>query len=582
MIPVRPQPRRRVLPALVGLLGCLIFGALAIGSRLFFGNTEDRLLRQRTAEAAAAMQLSVARVQAPLDSTARLARATGGEPSALAEGLHDSVGDGLLFTSAALFRVSGGSPIATLGPWEGARVGGSNDAATIVSRSLGGPFVILDLLDSTPRRLGYVVADSVYDPEFVVYAERVLGEDPNVRRRNDEPFAQMDYALYLSDEADPRELLGSSVRDLPLEGRTASARLDFGDRQILLVTSPIGNLSGDLFANLWWIVAGGGGLVSLAFATLTRRLLERRDTAVQLAADNERLYDAQRRIADTLQLSLLPQQLSTPPDVAAAVRYWPAGSANLIGGDFYDLFKVDDGRWAVSIGDVCGKGIDAAAITGLVRHTIRAASRQSTSPVEVLEAVHRALADHQPPTFCTAMFGYLSASDAPGSYRLEFALGGHPRPLIRRQDGSVGSAGRHGTLLGIVEPALARSVTIMEPGDTLILYTDGLTDAPNGEAVPIAEVIELLGADGDEPIEHLADHIRTLKRRRRPRGSADDTALLILRVSGGESPADLEPHALAAGNDLRTPRRREVVDQPEAAAALRRRVRSRREVGDAV
>jgi sigma-B regulation protein RsbU (phosphoserine phosphatase) len=219
-------------------------------------------------------------------------------------------------------------------------------------------------------------------------------------------------------------------------------------------------------------------------------------------------------------------------------------------------------------------------LTGLVRHTVRAASRQSTSPVEVLDAVHRALADHQPATFCTAIFGYLSAGDTSGSYRLDLALGGHPQPLLRRRDGTVIAIGQQGTLLGMVEPALTEATTVLQPGDTLILYTDGLTDAPNGEAVPIAEVMELLGRDGDEPIEDLADHIRTLKRRRRPRGSADDTALLILRVSAVESPADLEPHALAGAHRQRAPRRRDVVDQPQAAAAGGARLRSRRQLRD--
>jgi serine phosphatase RsbU (regulator of sigma subunit) len=574
--------RRRTLPALVGLVGCAIFGALALGSWVFYGNAEDRLLRQRTSEAAVALQLSVSRIQAPLDSTARLARVTAGEPTSLTTGLQDSVGDGAIFTSAALLPVDGSAPIATLGDWTAVRTAGLDDAATIVARARTEPFVVIDLLGGSPRRLGYAVADSADDPRFVVYGERVLSADPYVRRRTDQPFTQLDYAMYLGSEAENSTLLGSSLRDLPIEGRSQSTAIAFGDQQILLVMAPIGHLSGDLFANLWWIVAAIGALVSIGFATLTRRLLERRDTAIELAAENERLYDAQRRIADTLQLSLLPQQLSTPSDVAAAVRYWPAGSANLIGGDFYDLFRVDDDRWAVSIGDVCGKGIDAAALTGLVRHTVRAASRHGTSPVDVLEAVHRALADHQPATFCTAIFGYLSAGDEPDSYRLEFALGGHPQPLLRRRDASVAAVGRQGTLLGMVEPSLTSTVTIMQPGDTLVLYTDGLTDAPNGEAVPIEEVMDLLRSDGDEPIEHLADHIRTLKRRRRPRGSADDTALLILRLDLSESPADLEPHPLPGPQKDRAPRRRDVVDQPKAAAAGGTRLRPVRQLGDEV
>jgi hypothetical protein len=269
---------------------------------------------------------------------------TGGDAASLATGLQDSVGDGALFTSAALLPVGGGEPIATIGEWADTRVAGRDDPATIVARALAAPFAIIDLLDANKsaygadteagqvRRLGYAVADSADDPQYVVYAERVLSADPYTRRRTDQPFAQLDYAMYLGSPASPDTLLGASERELPLRGRTSSAIVPFGDQQLLLVTAPIGQLSGDLFADLWWIVAAIGALVSIGFATLTRRLLERRDTAVDLAAENERLYEAQRRIADTLQLSLLPQQLSTPADVDAAVRYWPAGSANLIGG----------------------------------------------------------------------------------------------------------------------------------------------------------------------------------------------------------------------------------------------------------
>jgi serine phosphatase RsbU (regulator of sigma subunit) len=374
------------------------------------------------------------------------------------------------------------------------------------------------------------VADDPESPTFVVYAENKLSANPNVRRQRDEAFSQLDYAIYLNDES-PENLLGASVQDdeLPIDGRRESALSPFGDEQLLLVMTPIGQMSSWLFANLWWIVGLLGIVLAVGAAWLTRNLYRRREEALALAADNARLYDEQRHIAETLQLSLLPQELIPPPGGAVAARYWPAGEASLIGGDFYDAFQVDDRRWAVVIGDVCGKGVDAAAITGLARHTLRAAARSATAPSAVLHEVHRALLEHQPSTFCTVCFFYVTVADD-GSQSVTIALGGHPGPLLRRVDGRVDEIGVPGSLLGLFTPTLVDSTVAIEPGDTIVLYTDGLTDAPQDQAVPLGELIDLLAAEGDEPVALLADSIRPLKRRRRPHGSADDTAIVVLRV----------------------------------------------------
>ncbi|HEY0519411.1 MAG TPA: PP2C family protein-serine/threonine phosphatase [Ilumatobacteraceae bacterium] len=512
---------------MIAVVGLALFGALSVGSRVLFNQAEDRLLQQRTNEAASTLSVSVARIQATLDGAANVAAETDGDQAAFAKAISPIVGtkQGQLVTAAAVYRVGSTTPTAHVGD----PIALSADGATNVEQqATKKALVVTDMMRLTPRRLGYAVGDDGAKSKYVVYAERALAADPNVRRRTEEPFAQLDYAIYLGTRPVADHLISASVRDLPLHGRTSSKSIEFGSQEIMLVMTPIGTLSGDLFANLWWIVAIAGVVLVLAFAVLARRLLERRDTALALAADNERLYDEQREIAETLQLGLLPQYLDSPAGVSVAARYWPAGAANLIGGDFYDMFAIADDRWAIAIGDVCGKGVEAAALTGLARHTLRAAARNASSPTVVLEAVHQALAEHRPATFCTACFAFMTPLED-GRYRIELSLGGHPQPILRHRDGRVEPVGAPGMLLGMIVPKLSTTVVEVVPGDTLVLYTDGLTDAPAPKAVSVEELAELLRDHGEAPIEELADSIRALKRGRRPQGSDDDTALLIVR-----------------------------------------------------
>jgi serine phosphatase RsbU (regulator of sigma subunit) len=483
-----------------------------------------------------------------LDAAAKLATVTNGDPASLTTSLAPVVGSGKTFTSAALYRIGDTTPIAQLGEPVAMPASGESSAAAMLRKAGSEPFVVVDLLGGDRRRLGYAVADAATNPKYVVYGERTLSADPNVRRLTGQPFSQLDYAIYLGTTPTTGHLLGASVQSLPLSGRHAQQATPFGDQTLLLVMRPIGHLSGWLFANLWWIVALLGLLVCAAFGGLIKRLLARRDVALALAEENQRLYSEQRHIAETLQMSLLPDTLAAPTGVSVTARYWPAGSANLIGGDFYDLFVVSPDRWAFAIGDVCGKGIEAAALTGLARHTLRTAARHFSTPPDVLQSVHHALRDHLPATFCTACFGYLTPIED-NTFRVDLSLGGHPQPLLLHEDGHVQAVGKRGTLLGMIDPSLSTDSFDFKPGDTLVLYTDGLTDAPADQAVSVEELTALLEHEGQQPIEELADSIRSLKRHRRPMGSGDDTALLIMRyepVRTVGSPSAGEPVSSSA------------------------------------
>lgn len=522
--PAAPLRRGPVAGIILFVGGLLLFGGLAIASRRYDDQTDQRLLTQQTKEAGALLTLSVDRYHAPLTAAARTAGATGGSTDVFTDLMTPMLGDGGLFHRAALFRVGDPYPAAVVGNGGLLLDAGGRDALTTPPVE---PLQIVDML-AAGRVLGYGAFDASA-PDWIVYAERELSPDPSVRRRTDEAFDALNYAIYLGDEERPDQLLGASTDDLPLTGRRAAIDIPFGDQQLRLVTTPRRELGSSELQELWWGVLAGGVVASAGVAWLLERVLRSRQRAEELAALTEALYEEQRVSAEQLQRSLLPELTDVPPGVEVAGRYWPAGTAHLIGGDFYDVFRIDARRWGVLIGDVCGKGMEAASLTGLARYTVQGAAPFCESPSDMLRATHVALRQRDVSTFCTACLLVVELMPGGGA-RAQICLGGHPGPLLRRADGSVVTLGTTGSLLGWFEPELHDVDVTFAPGDVLVLYTDGLTDAPGDQAVPIEEVEEMVAERGaTQPIGQLADDIRSLKRRRRPYGSTDDTALLCLR-----------------------------------------------------
>ncbi len=191
--------------------------------------------------------------------------------------------------------------------------------------------------------------------------------------------------------------------------------------------------------------------------------------------ENRRLAEHQRDIATTLQASLLPGTLPSIPGIDIGVRYWAAGEGTVVGGDFYDVFDVADGRFAAVIGDVCGTGPEAAALTGLARHSIRAAAWNGADPAGVLSQLNNAVYRTGQKTFCTAL--YIALQPTATGVRLDVAAGGHPLPIVCRADGRCETIGMPGTLLGLLPDATSTVVSAeLGAGDTIVLYTDGITD----------------------------------------------------------------------------------------------------------
>ncbi len=280
-----------------------------------------------------------------------------------------------------------------------------------------------------------------------------------------------------------------------------------------------------------------------------------------MAFDNARLYAERTHVAQTLRRSLMPSVLPAIPGLQLASFFRPLGAGSEVGGDFYDVFGDERSCWLV-VGDVCGKGAEAAALTGFLRHTTVAYARDATSPSTVLARVNRVMLDQDfEGRFATAILVNLRISD--GEVAVTIASAGHPAALLTRSDGSTAQFGERGSLLGVfADPQIEEASTVLRTGDSLALYTDGLIEAhaPARTVTPEQMADELQRrspADAQEAIDallglvELDEHVR------------DDIAILsarIVPVAAAVAQLHRAPPTRASGPALAGP------DQAEGAA----------------
>ncbi|MBW8798328.1 MAG: SpoIIE family protein phosphatase [Streptomyces sp.] len=256
-------------------------------------------------------------------------------------------------------------------------------------------------------------------------------------------------------------------------------------------------------------------------------------------ADRARLQDA----LAVLQQSLLPDSLPPVPGMAAAAHYRTA-SPDRLGGDFYDLFPVDGKRFAFFLGDVCGKGPQAAAVTSLTRYTLRAAALHDPDPVSALSTLNKVLHERYTggdPRYCTAIFGIVEPDPTTAQATVALASGGHPSALLLRADGTAAFLPTPGGLLvGILPSAhFATATTTLGPGDTLLLYSDGVTEARTGAdrtSLYGDEALRAFAADHAGEPPHAVVQALTALLDGFGDGLDDDTALLALGVPAAGPP----------------------------------------------
>jgi len=316
------------------------------------------------------------------------------------------------------------------------------------------------------------------------------------------------------------------IRAAAVDDEHYRAITEIGMRSAIIV--PMTTRGGTLGA-LTWVNGRSGRRFDAQDVELAQEVARRCATAIE----NARLYSDRAYIARTLQQSLLPVELPDIPGVETAARFRPTGEGNEVGGDFYDVFETGNRGWTVVMGDVCGKGPDAAAVTALARYTLRAAAMRQRLPSRSLSVLNEALLRQRDDRrFCTVAYAYIE----PLSHgaRVGISSGGHPLPLLLRADGSVEAVGAPGTLLGVVrDPDLEDRAVTLAAGDTLVFYTDGVIESrasSNGvlDERRLAELVATCAGRGPDTIAAMVEEAAVLSQNGHPK---DDIAVLVLRIA---------------------------------------------------
>ena len=530
---VASHRRARVrVGVVVGLVGLVVTAASSWTAWKSDRATEHRLLQIQTLQAGNLIGSAILGIEGPLSTSVQVAAATGGNAQAFDRSIGFEVGPGRLFVSASLWRTSDhfSRPLATVGaPAE--LVPASAAAHTFVSRATrSSTIVVVGIPQNQPERIGYAVA-SKPGARYVVYAERAIPANRQVPVESDSAFAELDYATYLGPGTQPSRLATTDVPpgELPLHGYTARDSIPFGDSTLTLVATARGHLGGRLGATLPWIFLLGGTLLTLAAALVAEQFARRRrraeddaNTITTLYERVDALYGEQRSIAETLQHALLPQSNPAVPNLEIATRYVAGMDGVDIGGDWYSAVLLDDRHFAFVVGDVSGRGIDAATIMARLRFTIRAYLVEGHPPGIALALCARQLDIERDGHFATVLVGIGDVD----SRELTLASAGHLNPLVVSGGRADFVEVDAGVPLGISSDTYATTTLAIAPGATFLAFTDGLVER-RGEGIDtglrrLAEAATAAAPTLDDLLTSLIDGLV------RP-GATDDVAVIAFR-----------------------------------------------------
>ena len=482
-----PPGRAALIVALVGLIVTL---SVSWTAWTLNRNNEHRLLEVQTRQAAAVLSATILSLAAPLDTAVQIENATGGSISEFTAFASTYTGTGRPFAAAVLWRFDGTSwkPVATAGTAPLLSPSSAQARALVTRASKSPTFVVTPVPVTNPARIGYAIA-APKNPTLVLYAERTIPLNREVPVESGSAFSDLNFATYLGLTTRTEALATTDLplSQLPITGNAVQVSIPFGDSKVTLVAAPRGALGGNLGGALPWVFLIGGSLLTTGATLVTYQLVRRRRSAEQdaetiatLYQQLDGLYDEQRSISETLQRALLPQRNPAVPNLEIASRYLAGADGVEVGGDWFSLIDIDERHFAFAVGDVSGKGIDAAAIMARLRFTIRAYLTEGHPPDAVLEKCARQLSVNQDGHMATVLIGVGDTE----SGVVTLANAGHLNPLHVSENAAEFIPTDVGLPLGVSPGRYSTTTVRLASGSALVAFTDGLVER-RGESIDI-------------------------------------------------------------------------------------------------
>ena len=508
-------------------------GVVGIGVALTLGLTwvtdmvnthnNDRLLAQEVQQTAAAISSALPVVQSQLVDAVQVGIDTNGNPDTFKR----FVAAGTLSTgnsgSISLWRITNG---------RAQEISASGPPLSLVSEHLDNAFFatvhpsstlfVTGILPGPAPRLGYAEMPVSDTSGYVVYRETSLPASRRVAVPASSPFAHLKFALYLGSKPVAADLL-EATGSTPIRGRTSSTSLPFGNTFITMVGASSRQLGGSLSAALKWIVLGVGLALALGSGAAVEYALRRRLFAESLARDNGRLYREQQNIAGYLQHALLPR-VPEIDGVEIAARYL-AGVVDIeVGGDWYDVISTGNDRCVFFVGDVSGRGLEAATTMASLRYAIRAYTAQGDDVATVLVKLSALLDIEFDQQFATVLAGEIDVD----RHRVTLVSAGHFMPLVVRDGVADFIVGPAAPPVGVVPLANLSTVTFdVPPNATLIAFTDGLIERKDDDSIDVG--LQRLRDAASGQSESLGELVDGLVNALIVADAPDDTVILAIR-----------------------------------------------------
>jgi serine phosphatase RsbU (regulator of sigma subunit) len=526
-----PQRRRSAphrLAIVVLFVGAVVTGLLTAASRANYLHNEQRLTTLQTQLTAAAIAVAPEDLERRLGEAVALA-AEAKDPAATFRRSIDSSMSSAAgpFVTASLIQVVGGEPrlLVHIGAKSLRSVDSPGSKALVDQAARTTSLLTTRVVGRDVQRFGYLMSASGPAGTFVASAGQALPGDRRVTVPSGSPDAGLEVAIYFGKSTSSSALIETNAAHLPLSGTVSTAEVPFGDTELTLVIAPRGPLAGSWSEFIPWGILVVGVVFTLAIAAMTERLTRRRELAEVLASENRQLFQVQRNVAETLQRSLLPGSLPKRPELAVGVRYLPGTSGIEVGGDWYDVVEVDAGHVLFTIGDVAGRGLEAAALMSMLRNAIKAFASQGDDPGVVLTRLARMVDIGRDGRFATVLCGRIDTATG----EMVLANAGHLRPLLVEDGAGEFVSTELGPPIGVSRGPYASVRLNLSGRSTLLAFTDGLIER-RGEALSAG--MERLRLAATQPQGSLDELLDAVLASLVPGGAVDDVAILALAWQG--------------------------------------------------